>query len=155
RAFMDRALFMGDPDFNDVPVVHLLDKAYAAQWQRSIDPDRPTPSRQLVRPSTFPDLDRYAAKHPVLPRKEPTHTTHYSIVDADGNAVATTTTLNDNYGSRVTVGPLGFLLNNEMDDFAAKVGEPNLYGLLQGESNAVGPGKRPLSAMAPTIVLKD
>jgi gamma-glutamyltranspeptidase / glutathione hydrolase len=155
RAFMDRALFMGDPDFNDVPVAHLLDKTYAAQWRSSIDPDLPTPSRQLVRPSTFPDLDRYATTHPVLPRKEPTHTTHYSIVDADGNAVATTTTLNDDYGSRVTIGPLGFLLNNEMDDFAAKVGEPNLYGLVQGESNAVGPGKRPLSAMAPTIVLKD
>src|SRR5262249_47463817 len=81
--------------------------------------------------------------------------THYSVVDSEGNAVATTTTLNDDYGSRVTIGGLGFLLNDEMDDFTAVVGSPNLYGLIQGEANAIQPGKRPLSAMAPTIVLKD
>jgi gamma-glutamyltranspeptidase / glutathione hydrolase len=154
RAYMDRALFMGDPDFSNVPIAHLIDKAYAAAWRSSIDPARPSPSPQLARPATFPELDRYAASHPVLPHKEPNHTTHYSVVDADGNAVATTTTINDDYGSRVTVGPLGFLLNNEMDDFAARVGSPNMYGLIQGDANAVGPGKRPLSAMTPTIVLK-
>jgi gamma-glutamyltranspeptidase/glutathione hydrolase len=156
RAFMDRALFMGDPDFNSVPVEKLTDKRYAAAWRKSIDSQRPAASRNLARPRMFQQLDRYEAAHPLVARRvEPKHTTHYSVVDADGNAVATTTTLNDNYGSRVTIGSLGFLLNNEMDDFAAKVGEPNLYGLVQGESNAVGPNKRPLSAMAPTIVLKD
>src|SRR5262249_34054238 len=113
-------------------------------------------SRQLQRPSRFPDLDRYAGEHPVSGAPaEPHHTTHYSVVDADGDAVAVTTTLNDDYGSRVTIGPLGFLLNNEMDDFAAKPGVPNLYGLVQGAANAVGPNKRPLSAMAPTIALRD
>ena len=156
RAFLDRALFMGDPDFNAVPVAQLTDKRYAAAWRKSIDPRRPSASRPLQRPSTFPELDRFAASHPLFgPSTEPNHTTHYSVVDADGNAVAVTTTLNDDYGSRVTIGRLGFLLNNEMDDFAAKVGVPNLYGLVQGTSNAVGPNKRPLSAMAPTIVLKD
>lgn len=156
RAFMDRALFMGDPDFNDVPVAQLIDKGYAAAWRKSIDSQRPSTSRVLQRPATFAQLDHYAAEHPLFgPRKEPNHTTHYSVVDADGNAVAVTTTINDDYGSRVTIGSLGFLLNDEMDDFAAKVGVPNLYGLVQGTSNAVGPNRRPLSAMAPTIVLKD
>ena len=83
------------------------------------------------------------------------NTTHYSVVDAEGNAVAVTTTLNDSFGSRVTAAGLGFLLNDEMDDFAAKQGVPNNYGLIQGPANAIGPGKRPLSAMTPTIVLKD
>jgi len=156
RAFMDRALFMGDPDFSDVPVTELTDKSYAAAWRASIDQQRPSPSVALRRPTTFPELDRYAARHPVLrPSREPSHTTHYSVVDAEGTAVSVTTTLNDDYGSRVTAGSLGFLLNNEMDDFAAKVGVPNLYGLIQGDANAVGPNKRPLSAMTPTIVLKD
>ena len=89
------------------------------------------------------------------PLAEPDHTTHYSVVDPEGNAVAVTTTLNDSFGSRVTAEGLGFLLNDEMDDFAAKQGVPNMYGLIQGPANAIGPGKRPLSAMAPTIVLKD
>jgi gamma-glutamyltranspeptidase/glutathione hydrolase len=156
RAFMDRALFMGDPDFTAVPVMQLIDKSYAASWRKSIDLHHPSSSRALQRPSMFPELDRFAAEHPLFgPGKEPSHTTHYSVVDSEGEAVAVTTTLNDDYGSRVTVGPLGFLLNNEMDDFAAKPGSPNLYGLVQGVANAVGPNKRPLSAMAPTIVLKD
>jgi gamma-glutamyltranspeptidase/glutathione hydrolase len=155
RAFMDRALFMGDPDFNEVPVAQLTDKSYATAWRKSIDWQRPSTSRALQRPAVFPELDRYAAERPLFGGKEPAHTTHYSIVDTDGNAVAVTTTINDDYGSRVTIGPLGFLLNNEMDDFAAKVGAPNLYGLVQGTSNAVGPNKRPLSAMAPTMVLKN
>jgi gamma-glutamyltranspeptidase/glutathione hydrolase len=156
RAFMDRALFMGDPDFNEVPVAQLTDKSYAAAWRRSIDWQRPSTSRVLQRPAVFPELDRYAAERPLFgARREPAHTTHYSIVDTGGNAVAVTTTINDDYGSRVAIGSLGFLLNNEMDDFAAKVGAPNLYGLVQGTANAVGPNKRPLSAMAPTMVLKD
>src|SRR5437868_8479319 len=87
--------------------------------------------------------------------REPTHTTHYSVVDPEGNAAAVTTTLNESFGSGVTVGGLGFLLNDEMDDFTAKPGMPNTYGLMQGPANAIGPGKRPLSAMTPTIVLKD
>ncbi|HUI62214.1 MAG TPA: gamma-glutamyltransferase [Steroidobacteraceae bacterium] len=156
RAFMDRAQFMGDPDFNPVPVPMLTDKRYAAAWRSSIDPGHASRSAGLRRPATFPELVEYAAQHPlVAPRREPSHTTHYSVVDADGNAVSVTTTLNDDYGSRVTLGPLGFLLNNEMDDFAAKVGVPNMYGLIQGSANAVGPNKRPLSAMTPTMVLKD
>jgi gamma-glutamyltranspeptidase / glutathione hydrolase len=149
-------LFMGDPDFTDVPVTQLIDKSYAASWRKSIDLQHPSNSRAVHRPSTFPELDRFATEHPLFGnRKEPSHTTHYSVVDTEGDAVAVTTTLNDDYGSRVTVGPLGFLLNNEMDDFAAKPGVPNLYGLVQGAANAIGPNRRPLSTMTPTIVLKD
>jgi gamma-glutamyltranspeptidase/glutathione hydrolase len=101
---------------------------------------------------TFEGLDRVAK---AATANEPNQTTHYSVVDADGNAVSVTTTLNGGFGSSVTVPGLGFLLNNEMDDFAAKVGVPNMYGLIQGPANAVGPGHRPLSAMTPTIVTKD
>ena len=156
RAFFDRAQFMGDPDFTAVPIAQLVDKDYALAWSKSIEPEHASPSLKLQRPAKFPELDRYAREHPVMgPVGEPHHTTHYSVVDAQGSAVATTTTLNDDYGSRVTIGSLGFLLNNEMDDFASKAGVPNIYGLIQGAANAVGPNKRPLSAMAPTIVLKD
>src|SRR5262249_19672822 len=101
-------------------------------------------------------LEQYAALDPASAfRREPEHTTHYSVVDPQGNAVAVTTTLNDSFGSRVTAEGLGFLLNDEMDDFSAKPGVPNMFGLIQGPANAIGPGKRPLSAMAPTIVLRD
>lgn len=157
RSFYDRAEFMGDPDFSKVPVAQLIDKKYAAAWASSIEPQNASLSQTLKRPSMFAELDRYAAEHPILApaAKEPMQTTHYSVVDPDGNAVAVTTTLNGGFGSKVTVGPLGFLLNNEMDDFAAKVGVPNMFGLIQGPANAVGPNKRPLSAMTPTIVLKD
>jgi len=156
RAFFDRAQFMGDPDVTAVPVTQLIDKDYAVAWSKSIEPEHPSASLKLERPASFPELVRYAHEHPVFgAQPEPHHTTHYSIVDEDGNAVAVTTTLNDDFGSRVTVGSLGFLLNNEMDDFAAKPGVPNIYGLIQGAANAVGPNKRPLSAMTPTIVLKD
>ena len=155
RAFFDRAQFMGDPDFTAVPVAQLVDKDYALAWGKSIEAEHPSVSLKLERPSKFPELDRYAREHPVFGATEPHHTTHYSVVDSEGNAVATTTTLNDDYGSRVTIGSLGFLLNNEMDDFAAKAGVPNIYGLIQGAANAVGPNKRPLSAMTPTIVLKE
>jgi gamma-glutamyltranspeptidase/glutathione hydrolase len=156
RAFYDRAEFLGDPDFSKIPVAQLIDKKYGAAWRESIDPARATPSKDLKRPAIFSELEQYASQHS-QPRavREPEHTTHYSVVDPDGDAVAVTTTLNDNFGSRVTAEGLGFLLNDEMDDFAAKQGVPNLYGLIQGPANAIGPGKRPLSAMTPTIVLKD
>jgi gamma-glutamyltranspeptidase / glutathione hydrolase len=156
RAFYDRAQFLGDPEFSDVPVIQLTDKSYAAAWRASIHPLLATSSATLTRPPTSPALARYAAAHPVAaPVKEGTQTTHYSVVDADGNAVAVTTTLNGNFGSKVTAGSLGFLLNDEMDDFSSKPGAPNMFGLIQGDANAVGPNKRPLSAMTPTIVLKD
>ena len=156
RAFFDRAEFMGDPDFAKIPVAQLLDKKYAAAWRESIDPNHATASRDLKRPAIFTELERYARSdsRPVA-SADGWHTTHYSVVDADGNAVAVTTTLNDDFGSRVTAPGLGFLLNDEMDDFAAKPGEPNLFGLIQAPANAIGPGKRPLSSMTPTIVVKD
>ena len=153
RAFYDRADFMGDPDFANLPVPQLIDKKYAAAWRQSIDPKHASASDELKRPP-FEGLERVAqAKR--LARPEPENTTHLSVVDADGNAVALTTTLNDSFGSRVTAEGLGFLLNDEMDDFASRPGAPNAFGLIQGPANAIGPGKRPLSAMTPTIVLKD
>ena len=156
RAFFDRAEFMGDPDFSKIPVAQLIDKRYGNAWRETIDPHRATPSASLRRPSIFSQLDSYARSHPQpISAAEPNHTTHYSVDDSEGNAVAVTTTLNDAFGSRVTAGGLGFLLNDEMDDFSSKPGVPNMYGLIQGPANAIGPGKRPLSAMTPTIVLKN
>lgn len=156
RAFYDRAEFMGDPDFSKIPVAQLIDKRYAAAWRETIDPVHASVSKDLKRPAIFSELEQYAEKHPQpLTIRESPHTTHYSVVDSDGNAVAVTTTLNDWYGSRVTAEGLGFLLNDEMDDFAAKPGVPNSDGLIQGTANSIGPGKRPLSSMTPTIVLKD
>ena len=148
RAYMDRADYLGDPDFTPQPIQEMGSLAYAAAWRSSILPDRPTPSAELKRPSGF---------LPPPPQLQPdTHessqTTHFSIVDRWGNAVANTYTLNGTFGSGVTIGPLGFLMNNEMDDFASKQGVPNTYGLIQGPANAIAPGKRPLSAMTPTIV---
>ncbi len=136
RAFADRNQFLGDPAFVDMPIEHLLSKDYAAAQRETIDMNRATPSRELT-PG----------------RAESDQTTHYSIVDADGNAVSVTTTLNGGHGSGVTVEGAGFLLNNEMDDFAGAPGRPNMYGLVQGEANAIEPGKRMLSAMTPSIVL--
>jgi gamma-glutamyltranspeptidase/glutathione hydrolase len=155
RAFFDRAEFMGDPDFSKIPVAQLIDKRYGAAWRESINPAHASVSKDLVRPATFSQLEQYAASHFPSTVVETHHTTHYSVVDPEGNAVATTTTLNDTFGSRVTAEGLGFLMNDEMDDFASKPGVPNMYGLIQGPANAVGPGKRPLSAMTPTIVLKN
>ncbi|HWX53729.1 MAG TPA: gamma-glutamyltransferase [Verrucomicrobiae bacterium] len=155
RAFYDRAEFLGDPDFTQLPIPQLIDKRYGAAWRSSLDPARASSSKELRRPAGFGELDRQAALHGPYAAPEPENTTHYSVVDADGNAVAVTTTLNDSFGSRVTAGKLGFLLNDEMDDFTSKPGVPNGYDLIQGEANAIAPGKRPLSAMAPTIVLKD
>lgn len=156
RAFFDRAEFMGDPDFAKIPVSQLIDKKYAAAWRDSIDVAHATPSTDLKRPAVFNELEQYAAAHgPAMASREGSHTTHYSVVDAEGNAVAVTTTLNDWFGSRVTADGLGFLLNDEMDDFTAKPDVPNADGLIQGAANAIAPGKRPLSSMTPTIVVKD
>jgi gamma-glutamyltranspeptidase/glutathione hydrolase len=141
RAFADRAAFLGDTDFVKVPVAALIDPRYAAERRKSIDPERASESIEA------------GAGNPA-PYESP-ETTHFTIVDADGNVVSSTYTLNDGYGSGVTVTGGGFLLNDEMDDFTSKVGVPNDYGLIQGEANAIAPRKRPLSSMVPTIVLKD
>jgi gamma-glutamyltranspeptidase/glutathione hydrolase len=141
RFFADRAAYLGDPDFVKLPIARLLDKAYLMHLRQSIDPEHATPSSAIHAGSWGPT--------------ESSQTTHYSIVDAEGNAVAVTYTLNGGFGDGVTVPGLGFVLNNEMDDFAAKPGEPNLYGLVQGEANAIQPRKRPLSSMTPTIVIRD
>src|SRR5438309_7874625 len=153
RAFFDRAEFMGDPDFSRIPVAQLIDKKYATAWRESIQPTRASPSKELKRPAIFSQLEQYAATHPKPQWHESPHTTHYSVVDAEGNAVAVTTTINDWFGSRVTAEGLGFLLNDEMDDFSAKPGVPNADGLIQGAANAIGREKRPLSSMTPTIVV--
>jgi gamma-glutamyltranspeptidase/glutathione hydrolase len=155
RAFFDRAEFMGDPDFAKIPVAQLIDKKYAAAWRDAIDPAHASPSKDLRRPAVFSELEQYAASHPPMAPPESDHTTHYSVMDAEGNAVSVTTTINDWFGSRVTADGLGFLLNDEMDDFSAKPGVPNSDGLLQSDTNAIGPGKRPLSSMTPTIVARD
>src|SRR5215469_12436059 len=153
RAFFDRAEFLGDPDFSKIPVAQLIDKKYAAAWRDSIDPAQATPSKTLKRPEIFTQLEQYASRHSAGAMREGNHTTHYSIMDVDGNAVAVTTTINSWFGSRVTADGLGFLLNDEMDDFSSKPGVPNSDGLIQGAANAIGPGKRPLSSMTPTIVV--
>ncbi len=142
RAYADRNAYLGDPDFVKDPVAQLLAPAYAAKLRAEIEPDRATPSTQ-VKPGLGP------VAH------ENDETTHYSIVDRWGNAVAVTYTLNDWFGASVIAGDTGFLLNDEMDDFTSKPGVPNMFGLVQGERNDVQPGKRPLSSMTPTIVTKD
>jgi len=146
---MDRSEYLGDPDFNPMPIQELDDPKYAAAWRASIT-DRATPSAELKRPEGFlPPPAKTAGS-----KKESQDTTHYSVVDKDGNAVSVTTTLNNAFGSSVTAGSLGFLLNDEMDDFAAKMNTPNMYGLIQGPADAIAPRKRPLSAMTPTIILE-
>jgi gamma-glutamyltranspeptidase / glutathione hydrolase len=136
RAFIDRNSKLGDPAFVQAPVTRLTSKPYARSLAKTISRDRADPTTGLTSPTA-----------------EGSQTTHYSVVDRFGNAVATTTTLNDLYGSGVFVSGAGFFLNDEMDDFAAKPGTPNMFGLVQGEANAIAPGKRMLSAMSPTIVL--
>ncbi len=152
RAYMDRGDYLGDPDFNTMPLQQMADPAYAAAWRTTIDPVKPSPSATLVRPAGFmpepPKLD-------ALPAHESHETTQFSVVDKDGNAVSNTYTLNFTFGSGVTVAGLGFLLNDEMDDFASKMGVPNGFGLIQGPANAIAPGKRPLSSMTPTIVSEE
>jgi gamma-glutamyltranspeptidase/glutathione hydrolase len=135
RAFLDRNSKLGDPSFVDVPQAELTSKDYARKLRAKIDDQHHTPTSTLVA------------------SREPMHTTHYSVVDDKGNAVSTTTTLNNGFGSAVWVRGGGYFLNDEMDDFAAKPGSPNMFGLVQGEQNAIAPGKRMLSAMTPTIVL--
>ena len=148
---MDRSDYLGDPDYNRIPVDELIAKKYAEAWRKSILPDKASPSADLKRPEGFlPSAPVTAGT-----RHESPDTTHYSVVDAEGNAVSVTTTLNNNFGSHVTSESLGFLLNDEMDDFASKMGVPNMFGLIQGPANAIAPGKRPLSSMTPTIVLED
>jgi gamma-glutamyltranspeptidase/glutathione hydrolase len=139
RAFADRNAYLGDPDFVPNPVAQLLAPSYAAKLRSEILPGRATPSSEVR-----PGLGTVA--------KEGEDTTHYSIVDRWGNAVAVTYTLNDSFGAGVVAGDTGFLLNDEMDDFTSKPGAANMYGLVQGERNAIAPGKRPLSSMTPTIV---
>ena len=140
HAYADRNHYLGDPDFVDNPLQRLLDKAYAARIRAAIAPQRAGVSRDIK---------------PGLAAHEGSNTTHYSIVDGQGNAVAVTYTLNDWFGAKVTAAGTGVLLNNEMDDFTAKPGVPNLYGLVQGQANAIAPGKRPLSSMSPTILTRD
>ncbi|MGH9587650.1 MAG: gamma-glutamyltransferase [Acidobacteriaceae bacterium] len=151
RAFMDRNNYLGDPDYVTISVTQLLSKQYASAWRNSIRNDEATPSKDLQRPGGFlpppPTMDQV--------RHESTQTTHYSIIDPEGNAVAVTYTLNNGFGSGVTAAGLGFLLNDEMDDFTSKPGAPNMFGLIQGPANSIAPGKRPLSSMTPTIVLEN
>jgi gamma-glutamyltranspeptidase/glutathione hydrolase len=151
RAYMDRTDYLGDPDYAKMPQAALISTAYADAWRKSIVAGKPTPSKDLKRPAGFLPPPPSAT----MAESKSTDTTHYSVLDADGNAVAVTTTLNDGFGSHVTAPGLGFLLNDEMDDFASKQGAPNMYGLIQGPNNAIAPYHRPLSAMTPTIVLKD
>jgi len=140
HAYMDRNTYLGDPAFVTNPLDRLLSKDYAAAIRTKIEPNRATPSK---------DVQPGAAPH------ERPETTHYSVADAAGNAVAVTYTLNGIFGAGVVAPGTGYLLNNEMDDFTVKVGVPNNFGLVQGEANAIAPGKRPLSSMAPTVVTKD
>ncbi len=140
HAYVDRNSYLGDPDFVKNPLDRLLSKDYAAQLRAVIDPHKAGVSKD-IKPGVSPH--------------EGSNTTHYSIVDKWGNAVSVTYTLNDWFGARVTAAGTGVLLNDEMDDFTAKVGVPNLYGLVQGEANRIEPGKRPLSSMSPTVVTKD
>jgi gamma-glutamyltranspeptidase / glutathione hydrolase len=142
RAYADRAYFLGDPDAVKVPVARLISKSYAAEWRSTINPERATPAKD-IHPTAAP-----------LP-KEGRNTTHFSVIDRFGNAVSNTYTLNFSYGVGLVADGTGIVLNNELDDFAAKPDAPNAYGLLGFEANAPGPGKRPLSSMTPTIVLKD
>lgn len=141
RAYADRNYYLGDPDFVEVPVDVLLDRAYLKSRMASFDPNQATRSEDI--------------SHGELMILESDETTHYSIVDQFGNAVAVTTTLNGAYGSKLYCDELGFFLNNEMDDFSAKAGVPNMFGLIGAEANSIAPGKRMLSSMTPTLVTKD
>lgn len=168
RVFADRATFMGDSDFTHVPVAGLLSERYAAERRASINPMDATSSKEIGAGNPAPFDNLRGASEPIAIQKlntevaeavlenesQHTHTTHYSVVDADGNAVSNTYTLNDLYGSGVTTTD-GFLLNDEMDDFTSAPGKPNMFGLLQSEKNAIAPGHRPLSSMVPTIVLRN
>lgn len=153
RAYADRAFLLGDPDFVKVPVDRLIDPAYANARAAEIPRDHATPSRNVG-----PGLSTNGFERPQRPgglETEGSETTHLSVVDSDGNAVAMTLTLNQGFGCARVVEGTGILLNNEMDDFSAKPGVPNLYGLIGDEANAIAPGKRPLSSMSPVLILED
>ena len=156
RAFADRAEYMGDTDFVEVPVAGMIDKVYADRQRSTIRADRASTSGEIC--AGNPPGVKAGAPKEVCPTRqtaaEPEETTHFTVVDADGNVVSNTYTLNDGFGSKVVIRGTGVLMNNEMDDFAAKPGTPNMFGLIQGERNAVAPGKRPLSAMTPTFVMR-
>src|SRR5579884_685354 len=147
RFYADRSQYLGDPDFYTVPVKDLLNPAYLAWRRKSILPEQATPSDAVA-----PGLPKAVTAH--VSWYESSETTHYNVVDSSGNAVAVTYTLNNSYGNGITAPGLGFLLNDEMDDFVAKPGTPNMFGMVGGEANAIEPGKRPLSSMTPTIVTK-
>ena len=148
RFYADRSEYIGDPAFFNVPVSALLDPSYIAKRRRTIDPEHATPS-DAIEPGLPKSLSASIAWH------ESDETTHYNVVDSKGNAVAVTYTLNGWYGNGITVPGLGFLLNNEMDDFVAKPGAPNMFGMVGGEANAIAPGKRPVSSMTPTIITQN
>jgi len=158
RVFADRAAYLADPDFSNVPVSGLIDSCYAKELLATIEAHRATPSKEVHAGNPHVcnhGVSASAAPNTIISLGEGPHTTHFSVVDAAGNAVASTTTLNDGYGSHVT-SSAGFLLNDEMDDFTTQPGVPNaLFGLIQSEGNTIAPGKRPLSSMTPTIVLRN
>jgi gamma-glutamyltranspeptidase/glutathione hydrolase len=154
RAFRDRAEYLGDPDFVSVPVRELLDRDYARRRMETFSPDRAS-SSDAIEPGLGPIKLSQRSDAGFSLARESTETTHFSVVDAAGNAVANTYTLNGGYGSGVTIPGTGILMNNEMDDFTVKVGVKNMFGLLQSPANAILPAKRPLSSMTPTIVFRD
>ncbi len=141
RAYADRNYYLGDPDFSEIPVDQLIDSEYLKSRMESFSFAQATKSEEIAKGE--------------IAFAESMETTHYSIVDGDGNAVSVTTTLNGGYGSKVYIDELGFFMNNEMDDFSAKPGTPNMFGLIGAEANSIAPGKRMLSSMTPTIVEKD
>ncbi|MGB8494669.1 MAG: gamma-glutamyltransferase [Candidatus Acidiferrum sp.] len=158
RIFADRAAYLADPDFSNIPVAGLTDPCYAKELFATIDPRRASSSKSVHAGNPHvcnQGVSASAAPQTIVSLGEGPHTTHFSVVDAAGNAVACTITLNNSYGSHVT-SSAGFLLNDEMDDFTTQPGVPNaLFGLIQSEANAIGPGKRPLSSMTPTILVRD
>jgi len=157
RVFADRAAYLADPDYSNVPVAGLTDPCYAKELAGTIDAQRASSSKEVRagKPHTCGFAAAGAATSTLVSLGEGPHTTHFSVVDAAGNAVASTYTLNDSYGSHVT-SSAGFLFNDEMDDFTTQPGVPNaLFGLIQSEANAIAPGHRPLSSMTPTILLRD
>jgi len=158
RMFADRAAYLADPDFSNIPVAGLTDPCYAKELFATIDPHRASSSKSVHAGNPHvcnQGLSTSRTSQTIVSLGEGPHTTHFSVVDSAGNAVASTTTLNDSYGSHVT-SSAGFLLNDEMDDFTTQPGVPNaLFGLIQSEANAIGPGKRPLSSMTPTILVRD
>jgi gamma-glutamyltranspeptidase/glutathione hydrolase len=157
RVFADRAAFLADPDFAQIPVAGLTSPCYAKERAAAIDPQHASSSKEVHAgtPHTCDSVASAAAPANIATLRDGPHTTHFSVVDKNGNAVASTYTLNDGYGSHAS-SSAGFLLNDEMDDFTTQPGTPNaLFGLIQSDANAIAPGHRPLSSMSPTMVLRD